>query len=136
MKNIYDGTITTDTSGDATVTMPDWFEALNQDFRYQLTCMGQFAQAIVGTEIAGNKFTIKTDKPNVKVSWQVTGTRHDAWANAHRIPVEEDKPEKEQGTLLHPTEFGMPESMGINYQRQQAGSRKLAAPPPARQTQQ
>ncbi len=117
MKNIYDGTIVTDAQGNATVTMPDWFEALNQDFRYQLTCMGQFAQAIVATEITNNTFTIKTDKPNVKVSWQVTGTRHDAWANAHRIPVEEDKPEKEQGTFLHPQEIGMPESMGVNYAR-------------------
>ncbi len=74
MKNIYDGTVTTDASGNAVVTMPDWFQALNIDFRYQLTCIGQFAQAIVAREISGNQFAIKTDKPNVKVSWQVTGT--------------------------------------------------------------
>ena len=35
MKNIYDGVITTDANGDATVVMPDYFEALNKDFRYQ-----------------------------------------------------------------------------------------------------
>ncbi len=120
MMNLYNGNITTDAKGDAAITMPDWFEALNQDFRYQLTVIGQFAQAVVATEIKGNTFTIKTDKPNVKVSWMVTGIRHDAWANAHRIPVEEDKPEKEQGLYLHPKEFGQPEEMGIGYAERQA----------------
>src|SRR6202042_586709 len=37
MKNIYDGNVVTDASGTAIVTMPPWFEALNTDFRYQLT---------------------------------------------------------------------------------------------------
>lgn len=37
MKNIYDGVVTTDAQGRATVQLPDWFEALNTEFRYQLT---------------------------------------------------------------------------------------------------
>ena len=52
MKNIYDGNVTTDGSGTAIVTMPAWFEALNTDFRYQLTVIGQLAQAIVASEIS------------------------------------------------------------------------------------
>jgi hypothetical protein len=106
MKDMYDGTVTTDAAGDATVQLPAWFQALNRDFRYQLTPIGQFAQAIVAIEVEANQFTIKTDKPNVKVSWQVTGTRQDAWANAHRIPVEIDKPEDERGYYMHPELFG------------------------------
>jgi trimeric autotransporter adhesin len=106
MKEMYDGTVTTDAAGDATVQLPDWFQALNSSFRYQLTPIGQFAQAIVATEVENNQFTIKTDKPFVKVSWQVTGTRQDAWANAHRIPVEIDKPEDERGYYIHPELFG------------------------------
>lgn len=77
MLNIYNGNITTDANGDATVVLPAYFEALNRDFRYQLTVIGQFAQAIVQDEIQANHFTIKTDKPGVKVSWQVTGIRQD-----------------------------------------------------------
>lgn len=99
------------------VTMPDWFEALNRDFRYQLTVIGTFAQAIVATEMANGSFSIKTDKPNVKVSWQVTGVRQDAWANAHRIPVEQLKPEKERGSYLHPELFGAPEEKSIAWAR-------------------
>ena len=102
MMNVYNGNIVTDERGEAVVTMPEWFEALNRDFRYQLTVIGQFAQAIVAAEMKDNRFAIKTDKPNVKVSWQVTGIRHDAYANAHRIPVEEDKPASERGSYLFP----------------------------------
>ncbi len=117
MMNIYNGTITTDATGFARVTMPDYFEALNRDFRYQLTVIGQFAQAIIASKIAGNEFTIRTDKPGVEVSWQVTGIRQDAWANAHRIPVEEEKPEKERGSYLHPELFNQPQQKSLEWVR-------------------
>ena len=108
MMNVYNGNVTTDGDGRAVVTLPDWFEALNRDFRYQLTAIGTFAQVIVGEKIRGNRFVVRTNKPNVEVSWQVTGIRHDAFANAHRIPVEEDKPESERGRYLHPEAFDLP----------------------------
>jgi hypothetical protein len=114
MMNVYNGNITTDRHGVATVTLPDYFEALNADFRYQLTVIGQFAQAIVARKIAGNRFVIRTSRPNVEVSWQVTGIRHDAYANQYRIPVEEDKSVGERGYYLHPEVFGQPESKSIS----------------------
>jgi hypothetical protein len=117
MMNIYNGNVTTDGSGIAVVTLPDYFEVLNRDFRYQLTVIGQFAQAIVAKEIEQRHFTIQTDKPGVKVSWQVTGIRKDAWANAHRIPVEEEKSVTERGYYLHPTLYGAPEERGIAWAR-------------------
>ena len=115
MMNIYNGNVTTDVNGNADITLPDWFEALNKDFRYQLTVIGQFSQAIVESEIQNNQFSIRTDKPNVKVSWQVTGIRKDAYAKQHRIKVEELKPEKERGKYLHPELFGQPKELGIDY---------------------
>jgi hypothetical protein len=113
MKNIYDGVVTTDAAGLATVALPAYFEALNRDFRYQLTVIGTFAQAIVKDEIADNRFTIQTDRPNVKVSWQVTGIRHDAYANAHPTQVEVDKPAGERGRYLMPEAYGRPAAQGI-----------------------
>jgi len=115
MMNIYNGNVTTDANGDAVITLPDWFEALNKDFRYQLTVIGTFAQAIVASEMKDNHFVIKTNAGNVKVSWQVTGVRQDAYAKAHRINVEEDKPEKERGYYLHPDLFNQPEEKGIEW---------------------
>jgi len=106
MMNIYNGNVTTDAEGNATVQMPDWFDALNRDFRYQLTVIGQPAQAYVSRELADREFSIKTDKPNVKVSWQITGIRQDAWANGHRIPLEVEKSADERGLYLHPELFG------------------------------
>jgi hypothetical protein len=113
MMNIYDGIVTTDASGEAEVTLPEWFEALNGDFRYQLTCIGTFAQAIVAKEINGNRFQIKTSIPGVKVSWQVTGIRQDAWARRHRAPVEETKPALERGRYLHPEVFDQPAERAV-----------------------
>ncbi|MBK9605958.1 MAG: hypothetical protein IPO58_05820 [Betaproteobacteria bacterium] len=115
MKNIYDGNVTTDGTGHAEVALPDWFEALNRDFRYQLTVIGTFAQAIVAKKVAGNRFTIATSAPNVEVSWQVTGIRQDAYANKHRIPVEQEKPVSEQGTFLHPEAYGQPKERGLQW---------------------
>ena len=92
MMNIYNGNITTDKSGNATIVLPAYFEALNRDFRYQLTVLGQFAQAIVSEKIRSNSFKIRTDKPNTEVSWQVTGIRRDKYAEENRIKVESDKP--------------------------------------------
>jgi hypothetical protein len=118
MMNVYNGNVTTDKFGRATVELPEYFESLNRDFRYELTVMGQFAQAIVATKVGAtkighNRFVIRTNKPSVEVSWQVTGIRKDAYANANRIPVEEAKPEGERGYYLHPEAFGEPSSKGI-----------------------
>jgi hypothetical protein len=115
MMNIYNGNITTDANGEATVTMPSYFEAENIDFRYQLTVMGIFAQAIVGKEIAGNQFVIKTDKPNVKVSWMVTGVRNDVWAQNRRVVAEVEKAPNDKGKYLHPEFYGKDKSFRINY---------------------
>lgn len=101
MMNIYNGNTVTDEHGYSEVTLPDYFNALNMDFRYQLTPIGKFANAIVWEEIEGNKFSIKTDKPNTKVSWQVTGIRNDEYARKNRIEVEVEKPDSEKGSLLY-----------------------------------
>jgi len=117
MMNFYNGNIVTDADGNALVVMPEWVEALNRDFRYQLTVVGQFAQAIIASKISGNKFAIKTDKPNVEVSWQVTGVRQDAWAKAHRTPVEQPKDALERGHYLQPELYGAPEELSIEWAR-------------------
>lgn len=64
-----------------------------------------------------NRFTVKTDAPGVEVSWQVTGIRQDAYANKHRIPVDEEKSEQERGYYLHPDVFNQAEEKGIEWAR-------------------
>ena len=74
--------------------------------------MGAAFVPFVAEEIAGNQFRIGGGIAGRKVSWQVTGIRHDAYANAHRIPVEELKPTAAMGTYLHPEAFGQPAEKG------------------------
>jgi hypothetical protein len=113
MKNIYDGVATLGGDGTVVIKLPDYFEALNMEFRYQLTCIGGYAPVYIAQEIAGNQFTIAGGTPGLKVSWQVTGTRHDPYANQNRIQVEEDKPANEQGRYVYPAGYGQPTSRGV-----------------------
>ena len=112
MKNIYDGNVTTDQSGYATVTLPNWFESLNRDFRYQLTVLDEsdsdWVMVKIVKKIENNQFTIRTSSPNIEVSWLVTGIRKDAFANENRIPTEVEKEAWNKGRYLHPTAFGKP----------------------------
>jgi hypothetical protein len=114
MMNIYNGNVTTDGRGYATVTLPEYFEALNRDFRYQLTVVDgeSFAMVRVSRKISDNTFQIASSVPGVEVSWQVTGIRKDAWAEKNRIPNTVEKPAGEKGTLLHPEAFGKPGGSG------------------------
>ena len=117
MMNIYNGNITTDASGTATVLLPEYFEAENRDFRYQLTVIDttQFAQVRIAKEISENRFVVMTDKPNIRISWMVTGVRQDKYANAHRVVPEVEKEKEFQGFYLHAKEWGMPEEKSIDF---------------------
>jgi hypothetical protein len=116
MKNMYDGVVELDGVGRAWIDLPEWFEALNTDFRYQLTPIGApMPDLHVATEISGNRFKIAGGIAGYKVSWCVTGIRIDPYAEANRVPVEVPKPPSEVGTYLHPAAYGMPEEMGVDY---------------------
>lgn len=121
MKNIYDGVVTLDHKGESEINLPDWFGALNKDFRYQLTAIAapgpnlHIAEEIseasknysnINSKNNNSRFKIAGGATGMKVSWQVTGIRKDPWANAHRIEVEEDKPSDVQGYYLHPEVYG------------------------------
>jgi hypothetical protein len=108
---------------------------LNKDSRYQLTAIGapgpnlyipeEISEATTTTNYSSksssNKnnnnshFKIAGGTSGMKVSWQVTGIRKDPWANANRVQVEEEKPDKERGYYLHPDHYGQPEEKGISH---------------------
>lgn len=118
MMNIYNGNVTLDTNGEATVELPEYFGSLNKDFRYQLTAVGTPAPNLyIAERIDNNRFSIAGGEPFMEVSWQVTGIRNDAYAKSNPIQNEIDKPDRERGLYLHPESFGLEESMQIHYEQ-------------------
>jgi len=117
MMNIYSGNVVTDELGLATVTVPEWFEAENTDFRYQLTTIGRDAHAWIAQEVANGRFQIATNATNVKVSWQITAVRQDAYTKANPLVVEQEKPATEKGFYTHPELYGQPAEKGAQWGR-------------------
>jgi hypothetical protein len=116
MKNVYDGVVTLDDRGEASVEMPSYFEALNSDYRYQLTPLGRAAPNLhILEEMKQRQFKIAGGLAGQKVSWQVTGIRQDAYAKANPIKVEEDKTGEQKGTYLHPEAFGQPQKQQVQH---------------------
>jgi hypothetical protein len=108
------------TAGAACIDLPGWFEALNKDFWYQLTCIGGYAPVYIAEKVSGNRFKIAGGVQGLEVSWQVTGVRQDPYAEKHRIRVEEEKPPQERGKYLHPDLYGATESMKIQPESPEA----------------
>ncbi len=118
MLNIYNGLVTLDGQGAATVELPAWFESLNSDFRYGLTAIGQPAPDLfIAQKVKASHFKIAGGKAGQEVSWQLTGIRQDEWAKAHRIPVEGVKPDHEKSFYLHPELFGQPPEKAVHQPR-------------------
>ncbi|MFQ5639339.1 MAG: hypothetical protein ACE5IR_15250 [bacterium] len=115
MMNVYNGNVTLDGNGEAWIELPTWFEALNKDFRYQLTCVGGFAPVYIAEKISDNRFRIAGGQSGLEVSWQVTGIRHDRFAEENRFAIEEEKRPRERGKYIHPREYGLSETMGVHY---------------------
>ncbi len=126
MMNIYSGNVILDANGAATIQLPEWFEALNNDFRYQLTAIGAAAPGLhVATEVANHQFAIAGGAPGMKVSWQLTAVRHDAFAKAHPLVVEQEKNAHERGFYIHPELYGQPNEKQIEWGRNPATMRHL-----------
>lgn len=115
MMNVYNGVVVLEADGTATIALPEWFQVLNRDFRYQLTAIGAPAPNLyIAQEVENNQFVIAGGAPNQKVSWQVTGIRQDPWAEAHRIQVEEEKVGAERGLYLNPELYGADASLSVD----------------------
>jgi hypothetical protein len=119
--NTYTDTVVLDGAGEAWVELADWFDALNRDPHYQLTCVGGFAPVYVAEKITGNRFKIAGGTPGLEVSWQVTAVRSDPTIAKHRLPVEQDKPAAERGKYLEPELYGASETerIGRVHQKQE-----------------
>lgn len=118
--NVYSGNVVTDANGEAWVALPDYFEAINRNFRYTLTIVDDqdFAMARIARQIQGNRFLIKTSRPHVGVSWEVKGVRNDRFVQRYGAPTEVEKPAELRGTYLQPELWNQPAEKGQGYKPQ------------------
>ena len=115
MKNLYDGIAVCNRKGEVTVNLPKWFESLNSDFRYQLTPIGAPGPNLfIAEPVKNGRFKIAGGSNGLQVSWQVTGVRQDAWAQANRLSVERNKNRNERGRYLHPEALGKSPESGLS----------------------
>ena len=118
--------VTLGEDGSATVELPEWFSALNGNFRYQLTAVGAPGPNLhIAEKLSNNRFKIAGGSAGMEVSWQVTGIRQDAYANKHRIQVEVEKAPQDRGTYLHPEAFDQPEEKGADWKQRAAELQRL-----------
>jgi hypothetical protein len=130
MKNVYDGVARLDEDGSAWVELPEWFDALNGDFRYQLTAVGGSAPDLhVAEELSENRFKIGGGQGGMKVCWQVTGSRKDPSAAAHPFEVEQEKREEERGRYLEPGLYDAPEEQRVMMGRMPEAVEEEQRPP-------
>lgn len=121
--NIYKGAVKTDAKGYATVTLPDYYEAINRDGTVQLTVIDdgdsdEFVQAkVVGGGIRGNGFRIRTSSGGVTVHWRVEGIRNDPYVQKHPPIVEVPKIGQQKGKYWNPEVYNLPESEAIRPTR-------------------
>lgn len=106
-KNVYDGIATLNQNGEATIQLPEYWDALNYEPRYQFFAIDEaMPNLYVKTEEHNNQFTIAGGTPGGKISWQITGVRHDPYIIAHPIIVEVPKgpgqPVKQGECLFEP----------------------------------
>lgn len=127
-QNFYVGNVVTDAQGYAWVALPDYFAEINRNFKYQLTVVGKsFAQAVVWEEVKNNRFQIRTDAPNVKVSWRVDADRNDLYVRNRPPKDVVEKEGADRGTYQHPELYGYGPERGMDYD----GERQKPQTPPA-----
>ncbi len=100
VKNLYDGIVQLDAYGEAVIELPAYFLALNKDFRYLGTPVGgPMPELYLSKEVHKRYFNvlgaisirISGGTPSGRVSWQVTGIRHDRFIEAYPIVPEVEK---------------------------------------------
>ncbi|MFT6981495.1 MAG: hypothetical protein ACJAUD_000258, partial [Crocinitomicaceae bacterium] len=113
--NMYRGTVPFDANGEVVVTMPDYFDAVNANFSYQLTPIGGYAPLFIKEKLNNGQFVIAGGSAGMEVSWTVYAERNDPYMQQHpgSKQVEVNKEEWNQGKYLQPDLYNQPASKKI-----------------------
>lgn len=142
--NMYRGMIELDANGQATIDLPNYFDAVNTNPSYQLTAIGTATQPYVATEIANNQFII-SGAPNTKVSWTVIAERNDPTIQyfSEKYNLKENvraKRPHEIGRYITPEAYGQNKTKAVwysasrvkNYEEREAMAKQQQAVSPTK----
>jgi len=79
--------------------------------------IGQFAQAIVSSEVQNHEFAIRSSVPNVKVCLADYRRAPGCLRQANPLVVEEEKEPRLKGFYLHPELYGAPAEKQTEWAR-------------------
>lgn len=71
----YCGEVWTNVNCRAVVVLPSFVRAHRGGFDYEVMAIGTDCTAYVAEKIRGDRFTIATSQPHVKVAWRLTPLR-------------------------------------------------------------
>lgn len=119
-QNFYVGNVVTDSKGYAWVQLPEYFQEINANFKYQLTVVDDddsnaFVMAKVSKKIRGNRFQIRTNAPHIEVSWEVKADRNDLFVRRKHPKDVVEKVGVERGRYQHPELYGLGPEHGMDY---------------------
>lgn len=108
--NMYRGNAKLDQNGEAVVTMPDYFEEININFSYNLTCIGGYANVFIKEKISNGQFIIAGGQPGMEVSWTVYADRNDKYVQQYPESSQTVIDKREHGKYISPELYGAPSS--------------------------
>jgi hypothetical protein len=92
VQNVYNGTVVLNEKGEATVKLPDYFEALNKNPQYMMTAVSMSMPGLfVKQKVRDNTFVIGGGVAGGEVCWEVKGERNDPAVRDNPLTVEERK---------------------------------------------
>ncbi len=117
--NVYRGNVVLNANGEAIIKLPGYFKAVNKNFSYMLTPVGQPAPGIYVAKEINNEgeFKISGGHAGQKISWYVYAQRNDPYIQQHpeKLQVEVFKKEKNRGKFLMPELYNQPAEKRIGY---------------------
>jgi len=116
--NLYRGNAILNNQGEAVVDLPEYFAAVNKNFSYALTPVGNACPNLfIKEKINNNKFVIAGGQPGSEVSWTVYAERNDQYVKDHPELLETQpvKSGRYSGKYMYPEGYGQSKEKGYLY---------------------
>lgn len=117
---VYRGMEKFDKNGEVVVQLQDYISAININYTYNLTPVGEYMPVFISKEVDDKGlFIISGGKEGAFVSWTLYGQRHDAYFQKYpeKLNPEVNKSAEQIGKFLDPRSHSKPLNKGYNAEK-------------------